>query len=245
MGIPRVLYTYWEGPINDVVSLCINSMREQNPDWKVVVANRSTCEAVCGRQCPPNMTTWRHQMVADWFRLQCLAAHGGVWLDASCLCLKPLEAWVDIDDAVSLQAYEAPLKKRGILESWALACAPGCLFVEAWADEIHNCACIGRANYRKMLPSYAFPGKGAVKYEQPYYTIHQAALKVLHEHADFPVKMLSSRLDGGPYDSSTKIILDCIVDLKEGRLHNLKHAFFKINGDLRRKILKLQPISHA
>jgi len=245
MGVPRVLYTYWEGPINDIVSVCINSMRKQNSDWEIVVANRSTCEAICGRQCPPNMSTWRHQMVADWFRLQCLAAHGGVWLDATCLCLKPLEAWVDINDDAALQGFEAPIKKRGILESWALACAPGCLFMQAWADEIHKCACMGRADYRRTLPSYAFPGKGAVKFELPYFTIHQAALKVLHEHADFPVKLRSSRLDGEPYDSSTELLHACIVDLEDGKVPDVEHAFFKINGDLRRKILKMLTISQA
>ena len=33
---------------------------------------------------------------ADWVRLQTLARHGGVWLDATCALLLPVTAWVDL-----------------------------------------------------------------------------------------------------------------------------------------------------
>ena len=236
--VPRVLYTYWEGPMNPIVATCLTNMRRLNPDWQVVIANRSTCEAICDKQCPTGMSNWRQQSVSDWFRLQCLAAHGGVWLDATCLCLKPLEAWVDVNLPGVLQGFEAPIKKKGLLENWALACPPGCLFVQAWAKELDRCAHLGRANYRQTLPPYAFPGKGAIRFELPYFTTHQAALKILQEHPEFPVRMSSSRAHGGPFDYSLEGLLAFIISVMEGRSPTESHAFFKINGCRRRQIMK-------
>ena len=241
MSIPRVLYTYWEGPTNEVVELCIASMRKQNPGWTVVVATSATCEEICGRKCPmsPKMRSW-HQYVADWFRLQCLAEHGGVWLDASCLCLKPLESWVDVSSPEKLQGFKAPIKRDGLLESWALACGPNCLFMKAWAEEFDRCARLGRSEYRRTLPSYAFPGEGASRYRLVYFTCHHAALKILHEHPEFPVEMRSSRFDGEPLGFTLSKLYFCLEDVRRGREPIVPHSFFKINGTTRRQILRLR-----
>lgn len=234
--VPRVLYTYWEGPETTLITLCLQSMARQNPGWKVVVANRSTCEAICGRRCPPAMHNWKQPLVADWFRIQCLAAHGGVWLDASCLCLRPLETWVDMRDSAAIQGFDAPIKKRGILENWALACAPGCLFAKAWAEEMHLCASLGRDEYRRALPAYAHPPWGARRYNSDYFTMHHAALRIMHEHPDFPVTMRPGNAIGGPFDFSHETLQTCISDVMQGRVPGSETNFYKITNWRRRKL---------
>ena len=38
--IPRILWTFWEGPENHVVQYCIASWKYYNPDYEVVVLNK-------------------------------------------------------------------------------------------------------------------------------------------------------------------------------------------------------------
>jgi hypothetical protein len=144
-----------------------------------------------------------------------------------------------MNETSALQGYEVPIKKKGILANWALACTSDCLFMKAWAEELHKCACMGRASYRRTLPPYAFPGKGAIRFGTSYFTAHQAALKILHEHADFPLKMRSSRLAGEPFDHSVESLLTCIADIMAGRVPDVSHAFLKITGGRRRKIMTM------
>jgi Capsular polysaccharide synthesis protein len=250
-AIPRVLYTYWEGPEEPLVSLCLESMRRQNPGWRLVVAKRASCEAICGRALPAEAAReWRECHVADWFRIQCLAAYGGVWLDASCLCLRPLEAWVDTAEAAALQGFDAPLpRKRGILTNWALACAPGCLFARAWAEEMHACAGLGLAAYRKTFPVGAVFGDGAEKYNNVYFSMHRAASKIRLEHPDYPLRVLPSR-DGGRGPHDLRSLVPSIRLVLCGRPPPAEQAFYKIykrrRSELRKTLAsEFGPQTHA
>ena len=181
-------------------------MTDLNPSWDVICADRDSCELICGRSMPLPMKKWRDVHVADWFRLQCLAEHGGVWLDASVLCLQPLEAWVDMREDTALQAFDAPIRRAGIMENWALACAPGCAFARALAEEMQVCATVGHTEYRASLPSHAFFGKGARAYDSPYFLTHQIAQKLRHERAD-PLVLYRGVL---PFAYDLAVILACL-----------------------------------
>lgn len=116
---------------------------------------------------------------------------------------------------------------------WALACAPHCAFARAWAEEYQACAELGFQTYRRALPAYAFPGKGAVKYAGVYFTMHQAALKLMYEHPEYPVQMRPSK--PGPLGDEAGAWA-CVRALRRCESPPGQQPFYKINGTLRRKI---------
>ncbi len=225
------MYLYWDGPASLFAEACIQRMRDLNPSWHVVLASGSTCEELCGRQAPGGLQKVSHAKRSDWFRLHALARTGGVYLDASCLCSSPLESWVDMH-CRGLQAFLAPSRKKKIVATWALACPPKCRFVELWAEEFHRCIEMGLKQYRDTLPPYAFPGKGALKWNRLYFTPHHIALQIRAEHPEYEVVLYPS-LDGGPLSFTSAQVERGLV----GPIGSDDVApFFKINSALRKKL---------
>jgi hypothetical protein len=215
-------------------------MRTLNPSWSFVEADLRTCEEICGQTLPPNQALMCRAHVSDWFRFNALARTGGVWMDMSCLCFCPLEAWVDMTSS-SLQAFNIPKRKKRMLDNWALACPAGCPFMKAWAAEFNACAAQGMEDYRRRLPPYAFPGKGAVAWNGPYFVAHQIALKIMHEHPEFQVVVRSS-LDGPLYYALKDLghLYECVERLHQGLPLDNRHGipFYKLSGRFRRRMDK-------
>lgn len=94
-AIPRRIWLYWdtgEASAPPVVTACIASWRRLNPGWEVVVLDAA---ALAARgdvpPKPPEMTVQAH---SDLVRLRLLRRHGGVWADATVMCLVPLDHWL-------------------------------------------------------------------------------------------------------------------------------------------------------
>ena len=232
--MPLLLYTYWEGPEDALVELCHRRFHDLNPRWTLIRANRQNCEALCGATLPSTFLS-SDVKISNWFRFHALARTGGVWLDASCLCFQPLESWVDMQNGEALQAFEVPVRKRRIMATWALACGPQCTFMHAWAAEYHTCATIGFKPYRKTLPPYAIPGKGAMQWNKIYFLAHQIALKIHHEHPEYPVVSRSSW--DGPLSFSMASLDECLKQIENGEEPDVPPMipFYKINGTVRRR----------
>ena len=110
--------------------------------------------------------------LADWACLCVLTELGGVWLDATCLCQKPVTAWMDCD-LNEVQGFSAPFADD-CLESWAFACPPRHPSMIAWKDEFEKALLMTFEEYKKQLPTWA---TRHTLYEYlPYLTIHAAYL---------------------------------------------------------------------
>ena len=102
---------------------CINSMRHHNPGWEV---------RVLGRESGGKADTVTQR--ADRARIQTVLT-GGVWLDASCLCVAPVEAWVG-EDPRAVYGFVMVGNEGDCMENWAFAARnPRNEFLTAWRDE--------------------------------------------------------------------------------------------------------------
>jgi hypothetical protein len=69
---------------------------------------------------------------SDRIRMELLRRHGGVWADATCYCLQPLEEWLPSKLApAGFFAFDRPAPDR-MLSSWFLAASKGNYIVEQW-----------------------------------------------------------------------------------------------------------------
>jgi hypothetical protein len=96
-----------------------------------------------------NLTTWldlptidigradmTRQALSDILRINLLSEHGGVWVDATCFCCRPLDTWIDDCMGAGFFAFENPGPDR-LLASWFLASEPGCPLTLKYRDAVN------------------------------------------------------------------------------------------------------------
>ncbi|WP_165814684.1 capsular polysaccharide synthesis protein [Labrenzia sp. 011] len=133
--LPKIIYVYWDKGIDtapDLCRFCVESWRRQNPGWNVVVLDQSAAEKILPRSLFPRNIAIAHY--ADLLRIKLLADTGGVWVDATCLCTRPLDEWLGmIFTQTSFFAFHRPGRDR-LISSWFLAAKPECLITSIWLE---------------------------------------------------------------------------------------------------------------
>lgn len=130
--VPRRLWTMWdqgEAAAPPLVRVALDSWRELNPDWDVTVLDADTVGDWIEM---PQLPRWVTRTAkSEVVRLRLLSRYGGAWADATAVCLRPLEDWVDRAAASGLFAFARPQPARH-LASWFLASQPNAPLFEAW-----------------------------------------------------------------------------------------------------------------
>lgn len=94
---PRTIHLYWDGGLEnapEIVRHCVGSWSKHNPGWEVRLLDRDGAAAVVSRDLLPKNIFEAHY--ADILRCELLRRHGGIWADATCLCVRPLETWLPL-----------------------------------------------------------------------------------------------------------------------------------------------------
>ena len=82
--IPRVIYTFWDGETCPIVEQSLSRLHKVNPDCRLARLTRADIPRRDG------LSDLRLSHISDWVRLWYLTKHGGVWMDASCVCAGPV-----------------------------------------------------------------------------------------------------------------------------------------------------------
>lgn len=135
--IPKVIWTYWQAePAPAFIQACIANWRRSAPDHEVRLLNHNQL-----MQWLPALRADFDALSAarqsDWLRLQLLARHGGVWMDASTLLSRDLD-WLHELHARRQAQYvgfylerDTRQPERPAIETWFMASVPGGSFVTA------------------------------------------------------------------------------------------------------------------
>ena len=171
MPVPKNIFTFWSGKQNEVVEWCIGNIKNMNPSWNVRVLNEKDLVPTKGIE---NLIV---QHKSDWARLCALEKYGGVWLDATCVCTRGVEAWVDIQSDL-LQGFTAPWDDE-VFENWAFATPPNTRLIKEWKNEFEKAINIGFMKYKNQLPAWV---RWSSLYRQcPYLTQHMVLHIILNE----------------------------------------------------------------
>lgn len=75
-----------------LVAQCLQTWRDHNPGWDVQVLDAATLPAeVTLDDLPDDISL---QALSDVLRLRLLRRYGGVWVDATAYCVRPLDDWL-------------------------------------------------------------------------------------------------------------------------------------------------------
>jgi hypothetical protein len=136
--VPRIIWFMWLQGLDNapmLIKKCYASWTTRNPGWKLVFLDKENIEEYLDLQAPvfrnENITK---QALSDLVRVNILAQYGGVWVDATCFCCIPLDAWLNEYMGSGFFAFYKPGRDR-LISSWFLACTKNSHLVSKWRDE--------------------------------------------------------------------------------------------------------------
>lgn len=96
------IFTFWEGPKPPVIELCQQSLLKYNSN--AIILDRNNLHSWIPLSSLPSWWSnpdipWSRK--TDWLRIEILYRHGGLWIDADIVVLKPLKSFISsIHDSV-------------------------------------------------------------------------------------------------------------------------------------------------
>jgi len=138
-NIPKKIWFLWLQGIENaplVVEKCLASWEHYNPDYELIRLDRFNLNQYIELNLSDEVyRNLRPAHQADQIRLALLAKYGGVWVDATTYCARPLNGWLDDYLTSGFFAFTATLKKRDrIASTWFMAAEAGNPLVQLWHD---------------------------------------------------------------------------------------------------------------
>ena len=135
--LQKTIWCLWfQGWANapDLVKACGASWRNQNPDWKIHFLSRDSLETYLGPL--PDLEVLLEKNVrmdasSNVIRIELLSRFGGVWVDSTVYCLRPLDGWIHHAMPSGFFAFNRPAPDR-MLSSWFLAAEGGSYIIDTW-----------------------------------------------------------------------------------------------------------------
>ncbi len=134
--LPRLLWIYWAQGWDQAPEqsrLCLASWERHNPDWRVIRLDDTNAgeHADLGTFLDGKDITVTAR--SNHLRMRLLARHGGVWVDASTFCSRPLSDWLPGLMQSGFFAFSRPGPDR-VLATWFLAAEPDHPLILRWRD---------------------------------------------------------------------------------------------------------------
>lgn len=142
MPVPRTLWMLWlQGRENAprTVQRCFQSWEQLNSGWDIQfltaedVGDYLDLDGISGGS-PDEITP---QKLSNWIRINLLDQHGGVWADATCLCMQPLDAWIHDWTGSGFFAFSTPGPDR-LMSNWFLASDTQCALTSRLCDVVNT-----------------------------------------------------------------------------------------------------------
>lgn len=130
------IWIYWNKGFedaSDVVKDCLRSWKYYNPLFKVnELTDNNLNDFLDNIERPKTIQAW-----SDVLRINILKKHGGLWVDATVLCNKPLEEWIEPHIEKGFFAFSDPQPGYKVC-SWFLYSEKENYITEEWHKEVTN-----------------------------------------------------------------------------------------------------------
>jgi len=154
--IPKLIWMLWlQGEENApyLVKKCIESWRNNNPDFTIIVLNKETVnnyinlhDIVC-----ENTKYIAPALLSDIIRINLLNKYGGFWIDSTCFCCTPLTNWIQNYIDTGFFVFQPP-SKSCLISSWFIGSGKDSYLTKTLCQEI-NYYCKNN-NFRNQNTSF-------------------------------------------------------------------------------------------
>jgi hypothetical protein len=130
---PRVIWTLWlQGWDNApaIVRACLARWQNLNPGWRVHALDAQTLARFLSASDIDRIIRAETPLeaISDQIRIELLHHYGGVWADATTMCMRPLDRWLPASMPMGFSRFQGPrliewlragfwLRKKAILSS--------------------------------------------------------------------------------------------------------------------------------
>lgn len=138
--VPKRIYSLWLQGMTQAPPLVqwgLRRWKTLHPDYELVVLEAAQVnDLLAGSSIP--WKTMAPQALSDVVRSQLMAKHGGIWVDASVIAVRPLDTWLpELMPDTGFFAFRRPFWDRP-LSSWFLASAPENYLAGCWWQEVQR-----------------------------------------------------------------------------------------------------------
>jgi Mannosyltransferase OCH1 and related enzymes len=164
------IWIYWHQGIENAPGLvkdCVDTWQILNPKSDIIIlSGASISDYISVDHIHRKVLKHRLGIAAysDLLRIELLHKYGGIWIDATVLCLRPLDQWLDLTSK-DFFAFSSPGPDR-MISSWFLAAASDSIIVDYWYHAT-------RAYWQRWHP------------RRPYYWFHYLFNKLYKSHTSF------------------------------------------------------------
>lgn len=135
----KTIYILWFQGFNkapEIVKECINSWKYYNPDWNILLIDNNNLINYFNLD---NYITYKNKSIekchlADIIRTLLLKLYGGLWVDATTFCNKPLNDWLPNFINKGFFAFDKPGKDR-LISNWFLYSEKNNYIIDKWCDK--------------------------------------------------------------------------------------------------------------
>lgn len=193
--IPKLIWTYWhDNNPPETVKRCINTWREHNPDYEIVILNNTNLKTIYNIDISSlNIAKDFHARHADFARILIMERYGGIWIDSSTICTRNFKWIHDIQrrtnsDMIGFYSPHTKDIKHPIVENWFFASPPNSQFMRDWIKEsLYMLTFKSESEYVDHVKLDVQDLKNML----PYLVMHLCALVIVHRK-EYKIYLMNS-----------------------------------------------------
>jgi len=118
----------------DVVKWCVHSWKHYNPTWKIILLDNNNLHEYVDLSKLTFDEDIQLCHLSDMVRMILLRDHGGLWVDATAFCHKPLDDWLPAYSTSGFFAFDRYLPDL-MIANWFLYAEKGHPIITQWCNE--------------------------------------------------------------------------------------------------------------
>jgi hypothetical protein len=121
----------------EIIKRCVESWKHYNPDWNIILLDNTNLSNYINLEEYIDITNKdiNYTALSDVVRVALLNVYGGLWVDATTFCNKPLNEWLFNYSNHGFFAFSKPSEDK-LISSWFLYSEKGHYITNTWLKSI-------------------------------------------------------------------------------------------------------------
>jgi hypothetical protein len=134
----KIIYILWFQGFNNapyVVKKCVESWKYYNKDWKIILLDRTNIDKYIKIEKYIDLSKKKLLLAheSDIIRLCLLKKYGGLWVDSTVFCNKPLDDWFEDNCKYGFFAFDRPWPNL-IINTWFIYSDKKSYIITTWLE---------------------------------------------------------------------------------------------------------------
>jgi|694.fasta_scaffold94412_1 hypothetical protein len=136
----KTIYILWFQGFNNappIVKICVNSYKYYNPDWNIILLDNTNLINYVNLEDyikDINSKNIKKCHLSDIIRVLLLKLYGGLWVDATSFCNKPLNNWLPKYITNGFFVFDKPWPDR-LISNWFIYSDKNNYIIDKWCNQ--------------------------------------------------------------------------------------------------------------